>query len=83
MPNSGCSHKCDNAAGGYKCECPDLFTWSQKAASTRVYICLTFFGDLFIISLITNISKEAFLHFLFFWLDLSSLCNITTHFDSH
>ena len=23
MSNGGCSHKCVNTAGGYKCECPD------------------------------------------------------------
>ena len=23
VSNGGCSHKCVNTAGGYKCECPD------------------------------------------------------------
>ena len=23
MSNGGCSHKCVNIAGGFKCECPD------------------------------------------------------------
>jgi len=24
VSNGGCSHKCVNTVGGYKCECPDL-----------------------------------------------------------
>ena len=38
VSNGGCSHKCVNTAGGYKCECPDpelSLSWDNKTCQGK------------------------------------------------